>query len=130
MPKLKKAIGCLVVFVLVCVAGYFSVQRANYYSALEATKEWARTAEFPSSAGSIDVEITGGVFSRGFVVTFDAPLADINNWIDKSPGSSNVTPENTNGTRTYSIEAGGGAQFAEIQVDDEKQTVTIRTYWS
>ena len=124
------AIGCCGVFVIACVAGYAGLQYSNYYVALDKTREWARMADFPASATNIDVEITGSMFTREFVVLFDAPAADINNWLAQSAGTAGVTPESSNGVRKYAIEPGGGAQFAEIQVDDNENRVRIRTYWS
>lgn len=117
-------------FGAVCVAGYTYLQISNYYSALDATREWARVTDFPSSATNIGVDITGSMFTRGFVVTFDAPIADVDNWLAKSPGTSAIAPTIINGIRKYEIQPGGGAQFAEIEVDENKRSVRIRTYWS
>ena len=120
----------MLALLLLGTAGYCYLQNANYHSALEATKEWARLEDFPSSANSLTVEIQGGMFTRGFNVQFDAPLADIEKWLNKSPGTSSVTPSIDGSIRNYDIEPGGGAQHAELGLDESTGRVTINTYWS
>ena len=71
------------------------------------------------------------MFTREFVVTFEAPMMDIEAWLVASPGTTDITPEtNTTGELIYSVTPGGGAGFAEVKVNPQTQTVTIRTYWS
>ena len=123
-------ISCFGIAAMICVAGYFAISWMNYHDGIAATKKWARINEFPASATNIDVEITGSIFTREFVVTFEASIADIDQWLTQTPGTATVTPAIENGIRKYTIEPGGGAQYAEIQVDETKQRVRIRAFWS
>ena len=120
----------MLILVTVVVAGYFLLQRSNYYSGLNVTKEWAQLSEFPASATNLTVELSGSIFTREFTVEFDAPLADIEAWLKESPGTSTVTPEIDGSIRTYPIEPGGGAQHAELELDENSGHVTINSYWS
>jgi hypothetical protein len=71
------------------------------------------------------------MFTRGFTITFVAPMKEIDVWLASSPGTASVTPdESSAGIRTYEIDPGGGAQHAEVEVDEKAQKVTIDTYWS
>ena len=97
---------------------------------IDAARTWARLAPFPSSASDVTVDTTGGMFTRAFTITFTAPMADTETWLAASPGTAGVVPEVTNGVRTYAISPGGGAQFAEVRVDETEGKVTIHTYWS
>ena len=130
----KRLAGCVVVPILILfvltVAVCVYVRHANYYGALAATKEWARLNEFPATATNFRVETRGNMFTRGFVVQFDAPLADIDTWLNESPGTRKVTPTLQGRVRKYSIEPGGGAQHAELELDETNGHVTINTYWS
>jgi len=103
---------------------------ADYESAWETAQEWARFSDLPTTADSIQIQTEGGAFSREFVIYFSAPPADIQRWLDESPGSKNVTPEINGGVRRYRIAPGGGAQSVVITVDENEQSVEIRTYWS
>jgi len=77
----KRLAGCILIptaiLLVVIVAGYFYIQRANYYSAIDATKEWARLNEFPATATNLIVDTAGNMFTREFTIQFDAPLPDI-----------------------------------------------------
>lgn len=127
-------IGCLLypllVFILLATAGYFYIQNANYHSAIEATKEWARLNEFPQTARNFTVETGGNLFSREFVVEFEAATADVEKWLSESPGTSSVVPVVSGPVRRYKIEPGGGAQRAELEFNETTGRVKIHAVWS
>lgn len=112
------------------VSGYLYLQNANYHSGLDATKEWARLNDFPATATDVSVETKGSMFTREFTVTFVAPLKDITSWLNQSPGTKDVTPTTAGSVRKYEIQPGGGAQHAELEVDERTRTVKINAYWS
>ena len=134
MPKRRMILGCIVaplsLVLFLSVLGYVHLQNASYRSGLVATKEWARLNDFPETATDVSVETTGSMFTREFTVTFVAPLKDINSWLNHSPGTRDVTPTTTGSVRKYEIEPGGGAQHAELEVDERTRTVKIYSYWS
>jgi hypothetical protein len=71
------------------------------------------------------------MFTRSFRVSFSAPAADIERWLQASPGTSEATPDRLSpGKRHFLIMPGGGAGHAELTVDDETGTVSIYVYWS
>ena len=127
---MTKRLGCFLILLALIVGGYFYIQRANYYSAIEATKEWARLNDFPATATNLTVETEGSMFTREFTIQFDAPLSDIQIWLNESPGTKDVVPTINGNTGKYSIEPGGGALHAELDLDESTGHVTINTYWS
>ncbi len=70
------------------------------------------------------------MFTREFVISFEAPREDIEAWLASSKGTRDATVEVEHGSRVYQIQPGGGAQFAEVRVDESGMKVTIRVYWS
>ncbi len=130
----KRLASCILIsaliFVVTIVVGYIYVQRANYYSALDATKEWSRLNDFPTTAKDFTVEAEGSMFTREFTIQFDAPLSDIEIWLNESPGTREVTPTINGNLRIYMIEPGGGAQHAELDLDENTGRVRINAYWS
>ena len=134
MPKRRTILGCIVapvsLMLILGVCGYLYLQNANYHNGLDATKEWARLNDFPATATDVSVKTTGSMFTREFTVTFVAPLEDINSWLNQSPGTKDVTPTTMGSVRKYEIKPGGGAQHAELEVDDRTRTVKINAYWS
>ena len=104
-----------------------SIDPAN---ALETTKEWARLSEIPPNATDLKLENLGSSFTREFVVTFKLPTADLERWLEESPGTKGVVPTLKNGVRKYSIKPGGGSQHAELEFNESEETVRINVYWS
>lgn len=132
--KFPFPIGCMLYTALgvlvIGSTGYFYLQHANYHSALEATREWARLNDFPSSAANLTVAAQGNMFARELTVEFDAPLEDLDKWLDESPGTKSVVPSMEGSVRRYNIQPGGGAQRVELELDENTGHVKINTYWS
>ncbi len=128
--KLAWLVAAFLLAVGLCLGSYVYVSRDNYRSALAATKEWARLSDFPALAEDITVTTTGNIFTRGFIVTFTAPLDAINGWLAASAGTAGVDPVVAGSVRRYRIEPGGCAQYAEVEVDDKDGSVKIEVYWS
>jgi hypothetical protein len=98
---------------------------------LRATLTWGRLAPLPASAQDFTVVKEGNMFTRAFRVSFSASLPDVERWLHESPGTREVTPERPSPTsRRFLISPGGGAQHAEVTVEDGLGTVSIYVYWS
>ena len=118
------------VVALLLLLGHSSPMARN--SALSTAREWARVADFPVSASSVEIEVRGSSFTREFIVTFDAPAGDVEQWVKDSPGLSSVASPRIldDGSTLYEIVPGGGAQFAEVAISASGERVRIRVYWS
>ena len=115
----------------VFLIGICGIVWQNRVDAIACTLTWGRLAPFPSSAKRFTISTTGNMFTRGFRSSFTAPAADIEQWLQQSPGTRSVQPTSpTPGIRVFGIEPGGGAQFAEVTVDDINHGVSIRVWWS
>lgn len=102
-------------------------------SAQAATWNWARLPASPAKAQGFKLTTEGGMFTRGFRVTFFGEPADIDAWVKSCPGVSDpkcVKEELPGGGTRYSYPAGGGAMYAEIVHFPNRGTVEIYTYWS
>ncbi|MCC9603356.1 hypothetical protein LOC67_22635 [Stieleria sp. JC731] len=97
---------------------------------LEAAQHWARMSPLPESATGLHVETRGGPFTREFTIRFNAPPDDLNSWLNRSPGTSNLKPVVNGKSQVYNVEPGNGAMHAEVTVDDDTNSVVIHTYWS
>ena len=92
---------------------------------------WGRLAPVPESAEGLKVATEGGMFTRAFRVSFSDSMPEIDRWLNESPGTHEAKPERpTPGTRRYLIRPGGGAQHAEVTIDDASGLVSIYVYWS
>jgi len=116
-----------IVTVAIVVFSLFHISNAD---AIAAASTWARIAPLPSSAHDRHVEVKGSMFTREFVITFTAPPNDVHQWLRASPGTSSAKQSTSGATTIYPITPGGGAQFAEVRVNESSGDVTIRTYWS
>jgi hypothetical protein len=127
---IRKRTWILAAIATIVVAGACIVPIINRRSALDCVHVWARLDAFPASATKMTVDVTGTMFTRTFVVDFDAPLKDIDAWLATSPGTVGVLPQKTGATRHYTITPGGGAAFAELTIDESTGHVHIRAEWS
>jgi hypothetical protein len=103
----------------------------NRASAIDATLTWGRLAPLPPSAQQFVISTQGSMFTRAFRASFVASAADIEQWLQQSPGTREVSPEiSSPSVRHFQIAPGGGAQHAEVTVDDTQHRVSIYVYWS
>ena len=119
----------LVALAFACVLVVFMI--ANRQSAIDCTLEWGRLAPFPASAEQFSITTHGNMFSREFRASFIASPTEIERWLKESPGTRQAVPTTPfPGVRKFQIAPGGGAQFAEVSVDDAKHQVFIVVSWS
>lgn len=128
----KRAIAVTVSIVLVLLIALFAGYRhAKRRSMVACTLEWGRLAPFPEGARDFAIRAEGSMFTRAFRASFSADPDVIEKWLDDSPGTRDVTPVAVPpSTRKYTIAPGGGAQGAEVLVDDEKHVVSVYVFWS
>src|SRR5258706_1757550 len=102
----------------------------NRASAIRTTLAWGRLAPFPISAEEFTISAAGSMFTRGFRVSFIAPTADIERWLKQSPGIGDAAVSFPKpGMRHFEIQPGGGAQHAEVTVDETKRQGSVYAYW-
>lgn len=102
-------------------------------NARSATWLWARLPALPAKAQGFKLTTEGGLFTRGFRVTFFGDPAMIEAWVKSCPGVTDpkCEPETLeHGGIRYTYPAGGGAMHAEIVHFPARGTVEIYTYWS
>jgi hypothetical protein len=100
-------------------------------SAIKYTLEWARLSPFPPSAQQFSITTEGNMFTRGFHASFTAPPLDIEKWLHQSRGIRETSPTApSSGIRHFEIAPGGGAQHAEVTVEDIPNRVSIYVSWS
>jgi hypothetical protein len=103
----------------------------NRASAIHCTLTWGRLAAFPASAQQFSISIHGTTFTRAFRSSFIAAPADIEAWLQRSPGTRDaLSTRPSPNVRHFEIAPGGGAQHAEVTVDDSQHCVSIYVYWS
>jgi hypothetical protein len=112
----------------IAVVGYAARSAPSKNDQITTARQWARLDPLPAGATDVQVQSTGGTFTRGFVITFDAEPGEIEGWLRSSPGIADAVVEVTDGSQHYAIKP-HKAQLAEVTVKG-KRFVTIRTYWS
>jgi hypothetical protein len=117
---------------LICFVGLFLVYGSwDRREMLRVTLLWGRLAPIPASARHLTITKEGSMFTRAFRASFSAPVSDIEQWLGESPGTREAAPErHSPTTRRFLIKPGGGAQWAEVTVDDTLGEVRIYVYWS
>jgi hypothetical protein len=121
--------GVLLLVLAVGVRGW--IRGSEQRQRLEIPRLWARLAPYPETAKELLATTSGGLFTRAFTVSFSAPAADIERWLEASPGTREAQPSRLSaGKRHFAISPGGGAQHAEVTVNDSTGLVEIYVYWS
>jgi hypothetical protein len=117
---------------LICFVGLFLVYRSwDRQEMLRVTLLWGRLAPIPASAQHLAITKAGSMFTRAFRASFSVPVSDIEQWLGESPGTREAAPERPSPTtRRFLVKPGGGAQWAEVTVDDTSGAVRIYVYWS
>jgi len=117
---------------LVCFLGLSFVYRAwDRRESVRTALLWGRLAPLPASAHGLYIRKTGSPFTRELRISYRAAPEEIQKWLETSPGTRGLRPERpTANLRKFSISPGGGAQYAEVRVDDSLNEVWIRVYWS
>ena len=129
--KKTRSLIVLGLIVVLGVAAYGGYQHMRYRSMINCTLEWARLAPFPESAADFTINTEGSMFTRAFLAQFRASPEAIQQWVADSPGMQGVEPRVPRpNVRQFNIQPGGGAQHAEVEIDDAIDVVRIYVYWS
>ena len=65
-----------------------------------------------------------------FIVSFEGKKEVIEEWLQSSDGTMDVTPKKEADCLVYSVTPGEGAAFAEIRYYRRLNKIVQRTYWS
>ena len=114
-------------FFLLTASGFWMKPRPSPEEARRCILEWGRLAPFPASAGTVRPVAGGNALTRSFRASLRAPAADIERWLQASPGAREATVEATANVRHYEIKPGGGAARATVDVSEARHEV-IRPY--
>ena len=106
------------------------MSEADKRVAIDMTLEWGRLAPFPKSARDLVIAKTGNIFTRGVRLSFYAPKEEIARWVEESPGLKETQPKKEGSQSKYEIKPGGGAQHAEVVIDDSTDKVQVYVFWS
>jgi hypothetical protein len=130
-PHSRKPLRLLGIAALVGIVGLFFAYRTwERQQMLRQALAWARLAPLPASSQGFTIAKEGSMFTRAFRISFTAPVADVERWLNDSPGPRENTPEQTSATaRRFLISPGGGAQHAEVTIENSG-AVRIDVYWS
>lgn len=93
------------------------------------TEEFCRLDGFPSWRTDEQYENTGGIFTEGAKMSFNAPPEEIRQWIRRSPGLQEATTIGNEINRTFKVKP-EKALFCEVKIDFEKGAVRIDSFWS
>jgi hypothetical protein len=96
---------------------------------LQTVNLWARLDPLPNSANNIVVDSDGELFSKVYIVRFDAPAPDVEQWLRHSRGIIDETPESLDDGKVYYRIRPRDAQFADVTVAPDSQSVLIRAAW-
>jgi hypothetical protein len=127
---MKNRLRVVVIIVIALALLYCIFTYLNERSAINATLKWGRLATFPQSASDFVITPEGNMFTRAFRVSFSAPPEDIARWVNESPGLREEHPNKEGSLRKYSIKPGGGAQHAEVVINDSTNQVRVYVAWS
>jgi hypothetical protein len=98
--------------------------------AISKTLAWSGLSPFPASKKNLQIETEGGIFTRGFHVSFQAPPEDIKRWWQQSLRTNGSIPAIIESDRRYELTPNGGANSASVTVNLKSGLVKIYVSWS
>jgi hypothetical protein len=98
--------------------------------AISKTLRWSGLSPFPASTKNLQIETEGGIFTRGFHVSFQAPPEDIKRWWQQSLRTNGSIPAIIESDRRYELTPHGGANSASLTVNLKSGLVKIYVSWS
>ena len=98
--------------------------------AISKTLAWSGLSPFPASKKNLQIETEGGIFTRGFRISFQAPPEDIKRWWQQSLGTNSTIPAIIESERRYELTPHGGANSASVTVNMKSGLVKIYVSWS
>jgi hypothetical protein len=96
---------------------------------IKTTLNWGGLAELPKEAENLNVEKSGSMFTRTFIIEFNSDQKEIEKWILNSKRLKNNKPKVKGVNETYEIYPGENESLGG-KVSIEKGKVTIRISWS
>ena len=133
MSKLILKISSLI-FVIILALIYLNFFSNIVFSwkkkdAIETTQNWGGLSNLPSSIENIKVEQKGSMFTRQFIVEFNANPKEIQKWIINSKRLKNNIPKINYKTEIYEIHPGEkGAFGGKVEIEGTK--VLINMSWN
>ena len=96
---------------------------------IETTLLWSGLNKFPENAEIIDIEKRGSMFTRQFIIKFNAEKEEIQKWKNSSKRLKNNIPKINGKTELYRISPGeNGAMGGKVEI--EGNNVKINISWS
>jgi hypothetical protein len=128
--KIILLLSCLVILVCSGIIGFITYDDFRFHSfsfISRAVRSYAQLAPFPASAQQFTSSSEGDDWFCGhYHISFVAPSADIDNWLQQSPGTYGVLPTaRTPGVRDFWFRVEKDDVTADIRVDDTNHRVYI-----
>ncbi|CAN5414946.1 hypothetical protein BH09VER1_BH09VER1_55070 [soil metagenome] len=93
--------------------------------------EWGQLEPLPQTVRDFDIRTEGNSFTRTFARSFTASPEAVADWLKKSPGVTQGKVETQpDGSTTYVLKMGGGANYGTVTVSPDGKLVSFRTAWS
>ena len=100
----------------------------NRQQALSIITEWSGISEFPVPIKDLQIEETGNMMTRGFLVTIMISKESITEWIKTIPQLNTVTPKvYSNDIEEYNIQMKNPNKFGTLLIfpHDNKMTLSV-----
>jgi len=96
---------------------------------IQTTLEWGGLAPLPVKTSNVNIEKTGLIFTREFIIEFKATENQLKDWIKNSKRLKNNIPKLQGSRRIYDIHPDEEESFGgNVKVEDN--SVTIKMSWS
>lgn len=131
MNKTKVGVFTLLSIIIIGISVFYF---SNYVfpwekkNAIETTLDWAGISQLPVNNEVISIEKRGTLFSRQFILKFEASDKKIEDWIEKETVFKNINPIQKNNSKKYNIKGRNGSIGGKIIIHDNK--VLINMSWS
>lgn len=135
--RLKKFFKILLIIfslITICVGAFIFSLTTNIVmpwdknESKKSVQVWGGLAEFPVNAENFEYEQRGSMFTRQFIIEFDAPKTEIDDWILKSKGLHQKTPVIDGNSKIYEVRGYENSIGGKVEI--KNRHVRINMSWS
>ena len=130
-------IGIVVVlflFIGLFIVPYFTntIMPWDRSNAIETTLLWGGLAELPDATENLNIETSGSMFTRTFILEFQLPQTELHEWLARSKRLKDLTPTiQSDGTKLYEVYPGERrAMGGTVLINPRNGSVKIKMSWS
>jgi hypothetical protein len=139
LSRHRRGVKVVSITCVLLLIGYGGLIQMNERSGMHCVELWAGVSPVPAGATEVRLTPGGNMFTRSFLLEFDASNEVVRRWLESSPGTADLATDEVlrqvmrERAANFRLEPGEGAQWAEVTLIrgvNGRIRVLVQTCWS